>query len=93
MNYYDKGMSGRPEKFVLPSNLVMPEGRFEGSSTYEGTYVGGRMDRREQVRPENNLGVGAGRFDGTTSYTIDYDPLTDGPRYLGRQNQYTGSKK
>jgi hypothetical protein len=38
-NYYDKGLGGRQEKFKLPSNKVLPEGKFEDGTTYGNNYV------------------------------------------------------
>jgi hypothetical protein len=54
----------------------MPRGQFEGSSTYEGAYLGGAGQKNPQIRPENNLSVGNTRFEGSSSYAVEYDPRT-----------------
>ncbi len=61
------------EKITIPQNDIMPKGRFEGDSTYGGSYQRTAPgERSEQYRPEGELKIG-GKFEGSSSYNKDYD--------------------
>ena len=49
----------------------MPEGGFEGGSTYAGNYIEKEMAKNPQFRPEQQLKVG-GKFEGVSKYGDDY---------------------
>ena len=70
-DYYDKGRAEKRDKAQFPHNQIMPEGGFEGGSTYTGNYDEKEMSKNPQFRPEQQLKVG-GKFEGTSKYGDDY---------------------
>lgn len=61
IDYDSKGKAIRSERVPLPKNHVMPEGRFEGDSTYHGNYLQNKFERPAQFKPKPELEVG-GKF-------------------------------
>ena len=51
----------------------MPEGMFEGASSYSGNYVPSKIEPSKKFKPEGELKVGGQKFQGGSNYTIDYD--------------------
>ena len=71
-DYLAKGKGIRAEQMKLPKNFVMPEGAFNGDSSYHGDYVGGYAQRQPQIKPVSELKVG-GNFEGVSSYGADFE--------------------
>ena len=67
----NKGTPVRAERAPMVKNQVMPEGRFDGDSTYHSNYVPGQVQKSPQFRPQGQLQVG-GNFEGASSYGADY---------------------
>jgi hypothetical protein len=51
-DFANKERAARSEKIRIPSNDILPKGRFEGDSTYGGSYQPTTAQRSEQFRPE-----------------------------------------
>lgn len=49
----------------------MPDGKFQGNSSYNENYIQNKLERREQFRPEGEMKIG-GDFKGESSYLADY---------------------
>lgn len=49
----------------------MPQGRFDGDSSYHANYIPGKAELQKQFRPEGQLKIG-GSFEGNSSYGADY---------------------
>ena len=60
-DFYDKGHVPREKKAEHPNNHVIPEGQFQGDSSYQNTYIEKQMEKNQQFRPEQQLKVG-GKF-------------------------------
>ena len=69
--YLNKGTPSRAEKVPLPRNQVIPEGKFQGDSSYHDNYIPGKSEKQQQFRPRGELKIG-GSFEGNSSYGADY---------------------
>lgn len=45
----------------MPKNQILPEGKFIGDSDYKSSYIPGKSERINQIKPEGQLKVG-GQF-------------------------------
>lgn len=62
-----------------PKNIVLPEGRFDGNSSYQENYIGGQTQRQPLYKPAGELKIG-GAFEGSSSYVADYENKGVGAR-------------
>ena len=70
-DYLSKGVPVKSERVPQPQNKILPEGKFEGDSTYHNNYVPGKGEKGEKFKPQENLKIG-GAFEGLSSYNYDY---------------------
>lgn len=73
-------MLPKSEKYKQADHKIMPDGRFEESSTYVNHYLPSKMERNEQIRPEGQLRVGGNQFEGNSSYNDQYKGESPGKK-------------
>lgn len=44
-------MAQRSERVPLPRNHVLPQGKFEGDSSYTANYISNKAERQPQFKP------------------------------------------
>ena len=72
-DFEGRGKAERAEKMILPKNFVMPEGKFEGDSSYASNYIPSKSEKLKKYVPQHELKVGGGYFEGASSYGADYN--------------------
>lgn len=71
-DYLNRGQGQRVLKVQQPKNTVLPEGKFDGNTSYQENYNGEYAQKQPQYKPVGELKVG-GNFEGTSSYAADYE--------------------
>jgi hypothetical protein len=62
----------RAERSPQPHNQIIPDGKFQGNSSYTDAYTPSKVERQKQFRHEGELKIG-GEFKGESSYVKDFN--------------------